>query len=260
MELSLYRATTTTTAKILVATADLNFGINNKTFFQVKLPYLSASGNLGKASGLSDISLCLTRTVLSAEKYDLNLSLGAKIPTNKSDLEEEGKDLPMYYQTSLGTYDFIAGLSYINRNWLFAAGVQIPFNKNENQFDWNDWPDYPDQNYIQKHDEAIELKRGTDVMLRAERNFRFSRFNFTIGLLPIYRITTDEITDPETGERIKPERAKGLALSGIVTGGYSFSVRSSVRLLVGQKIVQRDVNPDGLTREMVTTLSYCYRF
>lgn len=262
MEVSLYRATTTTTAKILVATADLNFGINNKTFFQVKLPYLSASGNLGSTSGLSDISLCLTRTIINAEKYDINLSVGGKIPTNKSDLEKDGKSLPMYYQTSLGTYDFITGLSFINRDWLIATGIQVPFNENENQFKWTDWypPVYPDSAYIEKHSQAVFLKRGIDVMLRVERNFRFSRFNFTVGLLPIYRITNDEIEHPETGERVKPDGAKGLALSGIVTGGYSFSVRSSVRLLVGQKIVQRDVNPDGLTRELVSTLSYCYRF
>jgi len=31
-------------------------------------------------------------------------------------------------------------------------------------------------------------------------------------------------------------------------------------MLVGHKIVQRDTNPDGLTRELVTTLSYFYRF
>jgi hypothetical protein len=51
-----------------------------------------------------------------------------------------------------------------------------------------------------------------------------------------------------------------LALSGIFTTGYSFNVRSGIKLLLGHKFVQRDNNPDGLTREFVSTLGYYYRF
>jgi hypothetical protein len=97
-------------------------------------------------------------------------------------------------------------------------------------------------------------------MVRVERNFRFSRVNFSLGLLPIYRITKDEIEDPATGERLKPKDAQGLAMSAIGTIGYNFNVKTGIKLLVGHKIVQRDNNPDGLTRELVTTCSYFYRF
>jgi hypothetical protein len=260
MELSFYRGTTPVSAKIFVATADLNFGINPRNSLQIKIPYLSAEGNLGSTRGISDISLCYTRNIYASERFELNLSLGGKIPTNKSNLTQDGKPLPMYYQTSLGTYDVIAGISLINRNWLIATGIQIPLNQNENKFTWSAWNDYPDPEYIKKHAPANELKRGTDVMLRIERNFRFSRLNFSLGLLPIYRITNDEILVAATNERVKPEGAKGLALSAIGTIGYSFNVRSGVRFLYGTKLVQRDVNPDGLTREIVTTLSFYYRF
>jgi hypothetical protein len=229
---------------------------------QVKIPYLTANGRLGSTGGLSDISLCYTRNIYSTEKFEVNLSLGTKIPTNNSDLEENGKPLPMYYQTSLGTYDAIAGISLINRNWLIATGIQIPLNQNENKFTWDAWAAVgdPGRPYIEKHGPAYNLKRGTDVMLRVERNFRFSRFNFTLGMLPIYRITNDEVYSPKTDSRVKPVGAKGLALSAIATVGYGFNVRSGVKLLFGHKIEQRDVNPDGLTREMVTTISFYYRF
>jgi hypothetical protein len=63
-----------------------------------------------------------------------------------------------------------------------------------------------------------------------------------------------------TGNRIKPEGAKGMALSAIGTAGYNFNVKMGVKLLVGHKIVQRDTNPDGLTRVLVTSASYFYRF
>ena len=269
MEVSFYRGTTTLTPIVYVATADMSFSLSRKTSFQLKVPYQWVEGRLAKTKSIGDLSLCFTRSLRSTEKSDINFSIGAKIPTNKSDKTEfnNGKErpLPMYYQTSLGTYDFITGISYITRGWLFATGIQIPLNKNENQFLWGEWSGSDEnQDYIKKYSKAKELKRGTDVMIRIERNIRLSRFNFSLGLLPIYRVTNDEITvkDPVTLEnkREKPDGAKGLAMSGIVTAGYSFNVHSGIKLLGGHKIVQRDTNPDGLTRELVTTISFYHRF
>ncbi len=264
MELSFYRGVTTTTPIIYVATADFNFSLNAKSSFQVKVPYTFVrSGNLGKTEGVSDLSLCYTRSLLRSDRFDVNFSVGGKIPTNRSDKTSDkfpGEPLPMYYQTSLGTYDFITGLSLINRKWLFATGIQIPFKHiNQNTFDWTDFPDYPNPDYIKTYSQSNLLKRGIDVMLRVERNFRFSRFNFSTGLLPIYRITNDRITNQQ-GVEIKPDGARGLALSGIITGGYNFNVRSGIKLLVGRKFMQRDKNPDGLTRHSVSSITYNYRF
>jgi hypothetical protein len=263
MEVSFYRGTTTLTPIIYVATADMNFSISKKFTFQLKVPFQFVEGRLAKTSSLGDLSLCLTRNIYSSDKFDLNLSIGGKIPTNNSDLSSEGNALPMYYQTSLGTYDFIAGLSLINRNWLFATGIQIPLNQNKNQFDWHRWNDPNEIEYVQKYANATNLARGTDVMLRVERNFRLSRFNFSIGALPIYRITPDVITDfkgAHTSIDAKGNEAKGLALSVIGTAGYSFNVRSGIKFLIGHKIVQREFSPDGLTRELVNSITYIYRF
>jgi hypothetical protein len=264
MELSFYRGVTTTTPVIYVATADMSFSINSKSSFQVKVPYMMVrSGNLGETEGLSDLSLCYTRSLISRDKFDVNFSLGSKIPTNRSDITSDkfpGEPLPMYYQTSLGTYDFITGMSFINRKWLLATGIQVPVKHiNRNTFDWSDFPEYPDPKYLETYGQANLLKRGTDVMVRVERNFRFSRFNFSAGLLPIYRITNDRIVNPR-GMEVKPVGARGLAMSGILTAGYHFNVRSGIKLLWGHKIVQRERNPDGLTRNSVASLTYLYRF
>ncbi|MBX2916848.1 MAG: hypothetical protein KF856_16385 [Cyclobacteriaceae bacterium] len=267
MEVSFYKGNTTLSPVVYVANLDASFNlIDDKTFFQIKVPYQAVDGNFGKTSGLGDLSLCLTRNLFSSERFDISASVGSKIPSNKSNLRssENGLMLPMYYQTSLGTYDAIAGISLINKKWLFATGIQHPFNQNENTFTWGAWiPVYLDgqgEDYVRDNMIAYKLKRGTDVMLRAERNFRFARFNFTLGLLPIFRITQDEITDVNTNARIKLDGTTGMALSGIGTIGYNFNVKSGVRLLLGKKITQRKVNPDGLTRNDVTTVSYYYRF
>lgn len=265
LEASFYRGSTSLTPIIYVATLDASFSVGKKNTFQVKLPFQAITGRLANTNGIGDISLCVTRNVYASEKFDVSVSLGSKIPTNrsdktaKSDLTGNEHPLPMYYQTSLGTYDAIAGVSIVNRKWLFATGIQIPLNRNNNQFLWGRWAGTEqDPAYIEKYARANQLKRGIDVMLRVERNFRFSRLNFSVGLLPIYRITNDEIE--LNNERVKPDGAKGLALSGIGTVGYSFNVKSGIRLLAGHKIVNRDENPDGLTRELVTSLTYFHRF
>lgn len=267
MDISFYRGTTTLTPIIYVATADLNFSIGQKASFQVKLPYQVVHGTLAKTSGVGDISLCVTRNIYISDQFEINLSVGGKIPTNRSDKQdEEGNYLPMYYQTSLGSYDFITGISLKSRKWLIATGIQHPFNKNNNQFLWSTWKGDPDElAYVQRYHQANQLRRGTDVMLRIERNFRFSQFNYSIGVLPILRVNNDEIEN-EAGVTVKPKGAKGLAMSGIATMGYNFNVRSGVKLLIGHVVkfgdfvIQRDRNPDGLTREFVSSLTYTYRF
>jgi hypothetical protein len=259
VEISFYRGTTHLTPIIYVANTDFNFSLNTRTSFQVKLPFQAVRGQLGKTSGVGDISLCVTRTLFTSERFDVNLSVGGKIATNDASKDVDGLPLPMYYQTSLGTYDFITGLSIISRKWLFATGIQHPFNKNKNEFLWEAWKGTSEESYVNRYNQSRHLKRGTDVMLRVERNWRFSRLNFSLGLLPIYRIVNDEITILN-GTKIKPNGARGLALSGIFTAGYSFNIKSGVKFLAGHKIAQRDTNPDGLTREFVSTLGYYYRF
>jgi hypothetical protein len=263
MEVSFYRGTTTLTPIVYVATADLNFSLGPKYTFQLKVPFQFVEGKLAKTSSLGDISLCVTRNIYASDRFDVNLSVGGKIPTNSSDKSTRGLPLPMYYQTSLGTYDFIAGVSLINRKWLFATGIQIPLNQNNNQFIWSAWDGDVEKAYVDQYTQSKNLNRGIDVMLRAERNFRLSRFNFSVGLLPIYRITSDEITNSKgnrTSKDVKGNEGNGLALSVIGTGGYNFNVRSGIKLLVGHKIVQREFSPDGLTREFVSSVTYLYRF
>jgi len=266
MEISFYRGKTTLSPKVYVATADMSFNlVDNKTFLQVKLPYQAVQGNFGDTGSMGDISLCLTRNVYSSDKFDISASLGGKIRSNDANLKsDQGLSFPMYYQTSLGTYDFITGVSLVSKKWLFATGIQHPFNRTANTFTYERWvPVYNNgegEDYVLEYSPCYQLKRGTDVMLRAERNFRYARFNFSLGLLPIFRINRDEVTDPSTNQRVKLAGTTGMAMSGIFTAGYSFDVKSGIRLLLGKKFTDRHVNPDGLTRETVTTISYYYRF
>ena len=99
-------------------------------------------------------------------------------------------------------------------------------------------------------------------MVRVERNFRFARYNISVGLLPIYRITKDQIIDDPSGvgEYIKLEGTTGLATSLLIGAGYNFNINNTIKMTAGQKLTQREVNPDGLTRKTVLIVAYLFRF
>lgn len=270
IEVSYYRGQSTLTPVITVANIDASIGVTNNLGVQIKIPYQWTDGNFGKTSSLGDLSFSATQRLLDKEKFDLNASIGFKVPTNSSDIKSsgarhplsEGKVLPMYYQTSLGSYDIIAGGSLISSKWLLATGIQAALTANNNTFKWGDWnpPVYPNQEYVQEYDRATKLKRGADVMLRVERNFRFSNFSFNIGALAIYRITKDQIQDLNTAEYVKLDNTTGLAFTLLNSFTYQFDTSNSLKIAYGHKITDREVNPDGLTRKNVLIIAYGFRF
>ncbi|MCC5944773.1 MAG: hypothetical protein JJT94_07535 [Bernardetiaceae bacterium] len=237
--------------------------IKEKWNVHAKLPYAMVSGALANTHGLGDISLSLSYNIMSNEKYQLSAMLGTKIPTNNANLtNQQGLPLPSYYQTSLGTYDAIAGMSLLTRDWLFAVGYQMPLNNNENAFFWGAWRDTEfDNTTIDRYGVSRDLRRGNDMMARIEKNFRFSRFNFNIGILAIYRLNEDEMTSPSTGERVQVEGSDGLVASGLIGAGYQFSTRTALRTVVGYRLNERQApHQDGLTRVLVNTIHFEYRF
>ncbi|MAE86294.1 MAG: hypothetical protein CMB80_26400 [Flammeovirgaceae bacterium] len=268
LEFNYYHGKSLLSPVITVYTADMNFSINSDYTLQIKVPYQTVKGNLGQTAGVGDLSLSASRGFPLSNGYTAGLTLGAKIATGKSNIENNdtnfgtGGDLPMYYQLSLGSHDLVLGGSLLNEKWLFATGMQMPMvHRNENDFRWSEWADYPSQEgYLLKHALANDLKRGTDVMLRAERNFRYINFNFGIGFLAIYRITKDEIYNFNEDRREKLEGTTGLASNILVNFGYNFNVNHGIKLIGGLKTTDRDVNPDGLTRKHVISSSYVYRF
>ncbi|MES2386542.1 MAG: hypothetical protein V4543_00970 [Bacteroidota bacterium] len=262
VELTQYLGTTKFKDYINSSTADFNFSVGDNTGVQLKLPFFYVNGPLGNTANIGDISLCGTRTLYSNENGStLSLSIGAKIPTNNSDLKsEDGRPLPMYYQTSLGTYDGVLGLGYATRQWLFATGIQHPFTQNGSQFLWGKWTSSDLNSIAHSYPTSKNLRRGTDVMLRIERNIRFSRLNIFAGLLGIYRLNKDERTNAQTNLREKVAGSDGLAATATAGGGYNFSVRSGIKILAGRQFIARTTNPDGLSRLYVFTLSGEYRF
>lgn len=256
VELLQYVGVTKFNDVILTSLADVNLGIGNRGSFQVKLPYTFVSGSLANTNGLADISYSYTHTLLTKNTYQLMGTLGGKIPTNHSDKESlDGRPLPMYYQTSLGTYDIVAGLSFITRKWLVATGYQQALNETGSQFRWSDWAGSPDNAKALEYPVSRNLQRGKDVMFRVERNFRSTKWNVYLGVLTIYRITKDEVAKGKEENRVKVEATTGAAITGLTGIGYRFSTSVAIKGMFGLKIINREHNPDGLSRDYVSSLS-----
>jgi hypothetical protein len=258
VEISQYYGKSPFETHIWATSIDLNFSLKNRLMIQVKMPYMITNGRLGSLQGFGDLSLSATYLALQKEKMQVNFSLGAKVPTNASNqTNSEGLPLPMYYQTSLGTYDLIGGVSLLTPKWLFATGIQIPTNTNQNEFTWAAWRDSPLKDIANLYPPARGLRRGSDVMLRAERNFRLSRLNAHIGILAIYRLNADQRLAPNAEEHGIVVGSEGLVVNLIAGVGYQFNTKTALNGVVGYapSEYQRATNPDGLARANVFTLA-----
>lgn len=268
MEISQYVARTKFEDYIAATTieANVSLGRGNKNMVQIKVPYMMTFNFLENSRGLGDISLSYTRPLLQKEKWQVSATVGGKIPTNRANKKtSEGLPLPMYQQTSLGTYDLVAGISLLSKGWLIATGLQLPLiNTNKNEFTWAVWRKaLPAEDARRLHQDQIpmskDLARQADIMLRVERNIRFQRLDWHIGLLGIYRLKEDIFTNGAGVRDIAPD-TKGLALSAIVGFTYHLSAKSALRVVYGDALRQRKKNPDGLSREQVYTVGCVYNF
>jgi len=220
--------------------------INNQTI-QVKIPYNFTFGNLGNISGLGDLSLTINQKLFSTNKIRFNVIAGLKIPSNDANKSLDGYPLPMAYQTSLGTYDIILGLSTIYKKWHFGFGYQHSFGHSLNAFKHTD----SNPEYYNNYKESYHLQRADDIMFRVEKEFKTKNYNFIFGVLPIYHLTDDEITNGQ-----KVANSSGLTLNLNASAIKKLENNSILKLIIAAPIIDREVRPDGLTRSFVIVLSY----
>ncbi len=248
--------------EIHATTLDASFSLGEKNQFQIRLPYVWVNGPLANTQGVGDVYLAFTRTLVKERDYSINATIGTKIPRSSTNLATpDGLPLPLYYSPSLGTNDLIVGASYIDQKWLLGIGYQAPaFNtRTDNQFAPEAWVGTERENQAERYDRSVDYQRGADLMIRLERNFRYGRINYFIGAMPVFRFTADEVTN-SAGERELLNDSRGLSLTGIAGGGYSFNAFLTVKLFYGHTLLSKEVNPDGLLKTSVITLAAKYKF
>jgi len=238
---------------------EFSFGITHRLAVQVKLPYISASGNLGSNSGVGDPTVTTSYAFVKTDNQRLDGIIGAKFPSGDANAKANGRSLPMPYQTSLGTTDLLLGINYRWKRWSGALAYQHVLDQgNANGFLRSVWDD---TEKAQGYFEAYQLERANDAVGRIQYAFKFRKLSVQPGLLAIVHLGEDvQGNSAEPPQRVTINGSSGLTLNLTVDARYALNRHWSVELAYGSPLVVREVRPDGLTRSLVANLGIAYRF
>ncbi|MEO8588316.1 MAG: hypothetical protein ABI432_03020 [Flavobacteriales bacterium] len=251
---------------------ELNIGFTRRFAVQLKVPYIWVHGDLGDNSGIGD--LFVTSSYAFVNKTDQTLSgvVGMRLPTGEDnatvvspmDAFTPTRSLPMPYQTGLGTADLIVGVSWRHKRYVAALAYQqvLTQDGNDNEFTHQAWNnEAPAVNYF----ESYNLRRGNDLVVRAQYAYGCGRLSLQPGLLAIYHLQddsrlNDQIRTSQYPERIILTGSKGLTLNVTVDLRFKLADQWALEASFGAPVIAREVRPDGLTRENVTAFGIQYRF
>ena len=219
----------------------------NNQLVQIKIPYNFTFGNLGNTSGLGDLSITLNQAIISGKSTSFILIGGVKVPSSDANKSMNGFPLPMAYQSSLGTYDIIVGISSVHKNWHFGLGYQHSFSHNLNEFEHR--PDNPA--YFNNYNESYQLKRADDLMARVEYRFKLKKTKLMVGALPIYHLGEDEI---KGGQKVS--NSSGLTLNIVAKLQKQLKNNWNMEFVLAAPAIDKEVRPDGLTRSFVGVVSF----
>jgi hypothetical protein len=215
-----------------------------------KLTAANMSGSFGKAFNAGDLYSTITFVPGKGRGAAISLLAGVKIPLTRSNDKINGVSLPMVYQSSLGTYDLIAGASFLLSKWDINAAVQVPLiNDNKNSFlsAYSPIPGFLNTNLFE---------RKADVLLRLGYPLTSgSTWRFNPNLLGIYHLGKDSFENI-MGKRETISGSDGFTLNVNLQVKYLMANNRSLQFSIATPLVVRDRRPDGLTRSLVVSAGY----
>ncbi|ASZ11942.1 hypothetical protein KTO58_15130 [Chitinophaga pendula] len=233
--------------------------LNEHISLSGKVTATYASGFLGRGAGLGDFFGLLTYTLHPAQKNNVRLLGGVKIPlSNAGTKATDGSVLPLDYQASLGTYDLILGASYTyQRQWEFNTGVQLPvIQKNNNTFLPTQYSDPRAKQFAPTN----LFRRKPDALLRAAYNWQVTqRTVIKPSVLGLYHLGEDTFQAPD-GNRYAINGSAGITINGGLAVSRQFANNSRLELIVATPFVAREVRADGLTRKATINIQYSILF
>lgn len=209
------------------------YNILEKTSVQMSIPYNIQSGPLGDVNGIGDLLVSVTQNLISHNNSSLDASIGAKFATG----EDNADNLPMAYQSSLGSNDILFTINYNYKNIGFGVGYQLAGGRNNN---------------------VIKLERGDDLLLRASYNFLLDRLNITPQILFIKRLSESNIVNSASmapmETYIDVENSDQAQLNLLTVIQYQIDNNYSLFADFAIPFIKREVNVDGLTRSFSASI------
>ena len=229
--------------------------INERFSLSSKITYSVASGSFGKRGAFGDAYLIGNYNWKPKTNKQWSSLVGFKIPFTSSNLKINEFSLPLDYQSSLGTFDLIAGLNLSYKKWDFNTAVQIPvFNNNKNSYfrEFSNTDDFPSTNLFE---------RKSDALFRTTYTFQTAtkKFTFKPNVLFIYHLGEDSFENA-FGDRETIKNSDGLTINGNIIGSYAINTKNTIELSLAAPFVVREVRPDGLTRKFTAGIIYKVSF
>lgn len=227
---------------------------NNRFNAQLKFTSQFSSGRLNDNFNLSD-AIINARYLILKDSNKLSITTGIKLPLNNANAKNEnGLSLPLEYQSSLGTVDYILGVSYfLKSHWEFSTALQLPvFNFNDNSFSPADYTSADADGFSPTN----KFRRAPDILLRVGYMIKIgSRLKAKPNLLSIYHLANDSYEDAKGNKNIISGSA-GITLNAGLILTYKVNKISAVEFTAAAPFVVREKRPDGLTRSVVTNFEY----
>lgn len=250
---------------------ELGIGITDRWGAQLRLPYMSISGDLGSNSGLGDAVVTTSYAFIKNDKQRLDAMVGLKAYTTDAAEGERINEmsvrtLPMVYQRSLGTTDLLLGVNYRHGRWSGALAWQhVLTDKNANQFDHINYAATDAE--ARAYEETLFLRRADDLVVRLQYAQRFGKLTVQPGLLAIQHLGTDTRLDAgsvnwvtQSLPRVDIEGSDGLTLNLTADARYKLSDTWALEASFGSPLVTREARPDGLTRALVANMGLRFAF
>ncbi len=232
---------------------EYNRQFSEKLGVDVKLTYMAQRGNDISRHALGDIFVNVNYQLSDR----VNLTSGIKAPLMKGNASLNNLPLPMDYQASLGTWDFILGVGFNLDRIQLVAALQQPLTQNDNEFFASRYPASSNLRLFQSTNEYV---RSGDFLIRASYPVLLSnRIKLTPSLLPIYHLGNDKYTDEQNVQR-EIAGSSGLTLNGNVYLDFDLHDTGTLQFNIGMPFIIREARPDGLTRGVIASLEYRFRF
>ena len=218
-----------------------------------KLNYTFIIGKLTVVKGFSDL---IVSTKYSVNKH-FSLINGIKVPFNKSNLKYKGYEMPMSYQTTLGTVDYLFGMTYNKPKYFLGIGLQLPLVQNSNSFFAPSLiPFGLDSNYLSTNNYI----RKSDLIIRVNYlpSLISEKLKLTVGILAIQHLANDKFTDV-SGQQKDIKSSEGLTLNLNAISRFSVSKKSYIDFTLGVPVINRLARPDGLA-QFALNLNYGINF
>jgi len=203
------------------------YNVLKTTSVQLLLPYNIQSGPLGNVNGIGDLILSVNQNLFKNDNSTLEASAAVKLATGEVNKE----NLPMTYQSGLGSNDVIFTLNYSYDQLGVGIGYQLAGIRNKN---------------------FIKLKRGDDLLVRASYNFLLDKFIITPQLLFIKRLGKSNIVDNRVMAAqeyfIDVEKSDQTQVNLLTQVQYQANSSYSLFADFAIPFIKREVNIDGLTR------------